>query len=108
MQKRFLDEFCLPGGVQVPGRPPRTWRCPPDLVKVEVSHHLKAACRRIRESLPRHRRCLHPEQEEDEREGKDVSCSAGHHPADVRTGEQGGGAQTWMPGQKLAVSLALL
>lgn len=118
--------------VQVPDHPPRRWRCPPDLVKVEVCNHLKVVCRLIRESLPHHHHCLRPAQEIGQRgEGSDVSSSHRRSaapaaqlplkhggkdhsdvylqiPPDMSLNKQGAGAQTWMPGQKLAVSLALL
>lgn len=132
MPKCDFVNFGSPDVVQVPGRPPRRWRCPPDLVKEEVCYHLKVVCHLIRQSLPHHHRhCLRPGQEIGQRgKGNDVSSShtyiqqlgldsikhgwkdhSGVYlqiPPDITLNKQGAGAHTWMPGQKLAVSLALL
>lgn len=122
-------KFGSPDVVQVPGRPPRRWRFPPDLVMVEVGYHLKVVCHLIQQSLPHHHHCPHPGQEIGQRGKGNVSsshiCSAAwagqrplkHQrslrcvsadPPEISLNKQGAGAQTWMPGQKLAVSLALL
>lgn len=75
-QERPREASCLPGEVQVPGRPPRRWRRPRGLVKVAGCYRLKAACRLTRESLPRHHRCLRPEEENGHRgDGNAVSSS---------------------------------
>lgn len=70
-------KFGSPDVVQVPGRPPRRWRCPPDLVKVEVCYHLKVVCHLIRQILPHHHHhCPHPGHEIGQRgKGNDVSSS---------------------------------
>lgn len=73
-----------------------------------VSSGLEAAPRPIQEVLQPPRRCLHPGQEEHQR--GDGSAAAAGRPVlqqDVPL-LRPAWEQTWRPGQKLAVSLALL
>lgn len=76
MPKCDFVKFGSPDMVQVPGRPLRRWRCPPDHVKVEACYHLKVVCHLIRQSLPHHHHCPQPGQEIGQRgKGNDVSSS---------------------------------